>query len=138
MSNALQPSQFLAMMQHHWREELQAISKLEPMWRCFDCKRWIPRSELPLRCNECSGPDLKGKKVGYRHKKIKQDAMVCKNCVDKHDHLQAMIFELQCQAYAHGLEKRAMLKTFGSDPSKYIVPQKKTKQEEERLIELAN
>ena len=133
MGNALEPSQFLAMMQHHWAEQLATLKGHQPLWRCFDCKRWIPREELPLRCNECSGPDLKGPKVGYKHKKIKQDAMVCKRCVDKHDHLRAMIFDLQCQAYAHGLEKRAMLKTFGKDPSKYIVPP-----DEKGRIELAN
>jgi hypothetical protein len=123
---AMEPSEFLAMMQFHWREELNAISKQPPLWRCFDCKRWIPRAELPLRCNECSGPDLKGKKVGYKHKTVKQDAMVCKNCVDKHDHLRDMVYELQAQAYAHGLEKRAMLSTFGKNPTKYIKPQSET------------
>jgi hypothetical protein len=126
------------MMQFHWREELALLKGKQPLWRCFDCKRWIPRNEIPLRCEECSGPDLPGKKIGYRVHKIKQDAMVCKHCVDKHEHLQEMIFQLQADAYAHGLEKRAMLKTFGSDPSKYIIPQKKTKQEEEKLVELAN
>ena len=68
-----------------------------------------------------SGPVLKGPKVGYRHKKIRQSAAVCKHCVDKHDHLREMVFKLQCDAYAHGLEKRAMLKTFGQNPEKYIV-----------------
>ena len=119
---ALEPSEFLAMMQFHWRDELKAIHGFQPLWRCFDCKRWIPRDELPLRCNECSGPDLRGKKVGYRYKRVTQDAMICKNCVDKHDHLREMIYDLQCQAYAHGLEKRAMQKTFASNPQKYILP----------------
>jgi hypothetical protein len=109
-------------MQHHWREELKLIRGQAPLWRCFDCKRWIPRDELPMRCSECSGPDLLGPKVGYKHKKIKQDAMVCKHCVDKHPHLQEMVFKLQCDAYAHGIEKRAMQKVFANNPTKYIVP----------------
>lgn len=121
MARALEPSEFLAMMQRHWAEELAHVSKQQPLWRCFDCKRWIPRNELPMRCSECSGPDLKGKKVGYKHLKVKQDAMVCRRCVDKHDHLREMVFQLQCDAYAHGLEKRAMQKAFANNPQKYLV-----------------
>lgn len=117
------------MMQFHWQEELKRVRHLAPLWRCFDCKRWIPRDEIPLRCAECSGPDLKGKKVGYRHRRIEQPAMVCKHCVDKHDHLKEMIFQLQADAYTRGLEKRAMLKTFGANPEKYIVRQKRVNEE---------
>jgi hypothetical protein len=127
--SALAPSEFLAMMQYHWRNELKARKGHAPLWRCFDCKRWIPRDEIPLRCAECSGPDLPGKKIGYRVHKVKQDAMVCKNCVDRHEHLQEMIFELQADAYARGLEKRAMLKTFGANPEKYIVRQNRVNEE---------
>ena len=108
--SALEPSQFLAMVQFQYADELKHQRGKEPLFRCFDCKRWIPREELPLRCSECSGPDLQGKKVGYRHKKIRQDAMVCKNCVDKHDHLREMVLGLQFEAYQHGLEKRATMK----------------------------
>ena len=108
--NAPEPSEFLAMMQFHWRDELTCLRGQAPLWRCFDCKRWIPREELPMRCSECSGPPLRGKKVGYKHKKILQDAMVCKNCVDKHDHLKNMVLDAMMQAYAHGLEKRATMK----------------------------
>jgi len=121
MARALEPSEFLAMVQHRYSEELARVKGQAPLWRCFDCKRWIPRAELPLRCSECSGPDLKGKKVGYKFKKIRQDAMVCSRCVDKHDHLRDMIFQLQCDVYASGLEKRAMLKTFANNPTKYLV-----------------
>lgn len=122
------------MMQFHWREELNAIKHREPLWRCFDCKRWIPRGEIPLRCAECSGPDLQGKKIGYRVHKVKQDAMICKHCVDKHDHLREMIFQLQCDAYERGLEKRAMLKTFGKNPEKYIVHQKRNDTESNLIV----
>jgi len=59
-----------------------------------------------MRCSECSGPPLQGKKVGYRYKKILQDAMVCSRCVDKHDHLKRMVLDAMFQAYTHGLEKR--------------------------------
>jgi len=104
--NTLEPSQFLAMMQHHWRDELKLLRAKPPLWRCFDCKRWIPRSELPMKCSECSGPPLQGKKVGYKYKKILQDAMVCSHCVDKHDHLRKMVLDAMFTAYQHGLEKR--------------------------------
>ncbi|SRR5260221_7410647 len=106
---ALEPSEFLAMVQYHWNEELKHLRGHSPLFRCFDCKRWIPREELPLRCSECSGPHLRGKKIGYKRKLITQDAMVCKNCVNKHDHLQKMVLDLQFKAYAHGLEKRATM-----------------------------
>jgi hypothetical protein len=104
--NAPEPSEFLAMMQHHWQDELKHLRAKAPLWRCFDCKRWIPRDELPMKCSECSGPPLQGKKVGYKYKKILQDAMVCKNCVNKHDHLRKMVLDAMIAAYAHGLEKR--------------------------------
>lgn len=110
MPRAPQPSEFLAMEQARFSEQLKRVRGKSPLWRCFDCHRWIPRDELPMKCNECSGPPLQGKKVGYRHKKILQDAMVCKNCVDKHDHLREMVLEVMMQAYAHGLEKRATMK----------------------------
>lgn len=105
-----EPSTFLRMMQHHWRDELKRLRGQAPLWRCFDCKRWIPRDELPMKCSECSGPPLQGKKVGYKYKKILQDAMVCSKCVDKHDHLRKMVLDAMMQAYAHGLEKRATMK----------------------------
>jgi len=109
--NAPAPSEFLAMMQHQWRDQLKRHARNQPsLWRCFDCKRWIPRDELPMKCPECSGAATQGKKVGYRHKKILNDAMVCKNCVDKHDHLRKVVLDAMMQAYAHGLEKRATLK----------------------------
>jgi len=104
----LEPSDFLRTMQHHWEEELKHLRGQAPLWRCFDCKRAIPREELPLRCSECSGPDLRGKKVGYKFKKIRQDAMICVKCVDKHDHLRQMVTDFQFQVYARGLERRAM------------------------------
>lgn len=110
MARPLTPSDFLAMVQRTYSKELDALRFQEPKFRCFDCKRWVPRNELPLRCSECSGPDLRGKKVGYRKKLITQDAMVCRNCVDKHDHLKDMILNLQMDAYRHGLEKRATMK----------------------------
>lgn len=109
-TRALEPSEFLALMQHHWREELKKLRGQAPAFRCFDCKRWIPREELPMRCSECSGPPLQGKKVGYKYKKILQDAMVCRHCVDKHDHLRQMVLDTMMQAYAHGMEKRATMK----------------------------
>ena len=105
---ALEPSDFLRQMQHGFNEELKKLRGQAPLWRCFDCKRVIPREELPLRCSECSGPALKGKKVGYRFKKILQDAMICIKCVDKHDHLRKMVLDMQFQVYARGLERRAM------------------------------
>src|SRR5437773_1222267 len=104
----LEPSDFLRTMQHHWNEELKHLRGQAPLWRCFDCKRWIPREELPLNCSECSGPDLKGKKVGYKFMKVRQHAMVCIKCVDKHDHLKKMVTDFQFQVYAKGLERRAM------------------------------
>ena len=55
---------------------------------------------------EKKGRNLRGKKIGYKRKLITQDAMVCKNCVDKHDHLKEMILGLQFEAYQNGLEKR--------------------------------
>jgi hypothetical protein len=109
-TRALEPSEFLALMQHHWRDELRRLRAQPPLFRCFDCKRWIPREELPMRCSECSGPPLQGKKVGYRYKKILQDAMICKHCVDKHDHLRKMVLEAMFTAYQHGLEKRLTMK----------------------------
>lgn len=117
----LEPSDFLRHMQHHWHEELKHLRGQAPLWRCFDCKRAIPREELPLRCSECSGPDLQGKKVGYRYKKIRQDAMICIKCVDKHDHLKQMVLDFQFQAFAAGLEKRAMQRAFAENPTKYGV-----------------
>ena len=108
MGKLLEPSDFLRGMQHHWKEELSRLKGQAPLWRCFDCKRAIPRDELPLRCEKCSGPDLKGKKVGYRFRKIKQDAMICNRCVDKHDHLRESLRDYQFQVYAQGLERRAM------------------------------
>ena len=108
--SAPEPSEFLAMMQHHWRDELRRLRAKAPLWRCFDCKRWIPREELPMKCSECSGPPLQGKKVGYRFKKVLQDAMICKNCVNKHDHLREMVLDAMMQAYAHGLEKRLTMR----------------------------
>jgi hypothetical protein len=104
---ALDPSDFLLAMQQHWNEELKHLRGQQPLWKCFDCKRSIPREELPLRCSECSGPDLKGKKIGYRHLKIRQDAMICIKCVNKHDHLKKMVLDFQFQAYARSLERRA-------------------------------
>ena len=109
---ALEPSEFLAMVQFHFREELALLKSKQPRFRCFDCKRWIPRDELPLRCSECSGPDLRVEK--YRFSKIKrklvtQDAFVCRHCVDKHDHLREMVLELQFDAFRHGQEKRATM-----------------------------
>jgi len=95
-------------MQHHWDEELKHLRGQSPLWRCFDCKRAIPREELPLRCSECSGSSVQGKKIGYRFRKIRQDAMVCRKCVDKHDHLRKMVEDFQFQVYARGLERRAM------------------------------
>ena len=59
-----------------------------------------------MKCSECSGPPLQGKKVGYKYKKILQDAMVCSHCVDKHDHLRKMVLDAMFTAYQHGLEKR--------------------------------
>ena len=106
----LEPSEFLAMMQHNWRNQLKRLRGQEPLWRCYDCKRWIPRDELPMKCSKCSGPALQGKKVGYKHKKVLQDAMVCAHCVDKHDHLRNMVLDAMMQAYAHGLEKRATMR----------------------------
>ena len=110
---ALVPSEFLAMVQLHYAEALKRVRGRSPRFRCFDCKRWVPRDELPLRCSECSGPNLRGKKIGYRRKLITQDAMVCKNCVDKHDHLKDMVLDLQMEAYRHGLEKRATMRAMG-------------------------
>ena len=104
----LEPSDFLRQMQHHWNEQLAKLRGQAPLWRCFDCKRSIPREELPLRCVECSGPDLVGKKIGYRRRKIRQDAMICIKCVDKHDHLRKMVQDFQFRVYAEGLERRAM------------------------------
>lgn len=98
------------MVQFRYRDELKRLRFTQPRFRCFDCKRWVPAEELPLRCSECSGPNLRGKKIGYKRKLITQDAMVCKNCVDKHDHLKKMVLELQFEAYRHGLEKRATMK----------------------------
>jgi len=103
----LEPSEFLAMMQNHWRDELKRLRGKPPLWR------WIPREELPMKCSECSGPPLQGKKVGYRYKKILQDAMVCSHCVNKHDHLRKMVLDAMMQAYAHGLEKRATMRAMG-------------------------
>ena len=107
---ALEPSEFLAMVQHRYQDELARLRGKAPRFRCFDCKRWLPCEELPMRCSECSGPNLRGAKVGYRRKLITQDAMVCKNCVDKHDHLREMVMQLQFEAYRHGMEKRATMK----------------------------
>lgn len=97
------------MVQFHYRFELARLRGKEPRFRCFDCKRWIPRNELPLRCSECSGPNLRGKKIGYKRKLVTQDAMVCCHCVDKHDHLRDMVLELQFDAFRHGQEKRATM-----------------------------
>lgn len=113
MPRALEPSEFLTMVQHKWRDELKRLKGKAPLFRCFDCKRWIPREELPLRCSECSGPNERVKR--YAHSKISrklvtQDAMVCSRCVDKHDHLRKMVLELQFEAYRHGMEKRATMK----------------------------
>lgn len=56
-----------------------------------------------MRCEKCSGPDLKGKKIGYRHLKVRQDAMICINCVDRHAQtcgwIKQKIFELMLQVY---------------------------------------
>lgn len=101
------------MVQHTYRDDLKLLRGKRPLFRCFDCKRWVPREELPLRCSECSGPDLRVKKYpGSRMKRklVTQDAMVCKNCVDKHDHLKDMVLDLQLEAYRHGLEKRATMR----------------------------
>lgn len=107
---ALEPSEFLAMVQYTYRVSLARQRGKEPRFRCFDCKRWIPREELPLRCSECSGPNLRGKKGrSYRGRLITQDAMVCRNCVDKHDHLRDMVLDLQFDAFRHGQEKRATM-----------------------------
>lgn len=110
MPRAMVPSEFLALVQHRYRNDLKPLHFKQPLFRCFDCKRWIPRAELPLRCSECSGPNLRGKKIGYKRKLVTQDAMICKNCVDKHDHLVQMVLQLQFDAYAHGLEKEATMK----------------------------
>ena len=68
MARLLEPSDFLAMAQNRYADELKVLRRQSPLFRCFDCKRWIPREELPLRCSECSGPSLRGKKIGYRRK----------------------------------------------------------------------
>lgn len=96
-------------MQAHWDVELRKRTGHAPLWKCFDCKRTIPREELPLRCEECSGPNLRGKKIGYRYRSISQDAIICKKCVDKHDHLKKWVEDFQFKIYAEGLERRAMV-----------------------------
>lgn len=106
---ALEPSEFLALVQHQYRDDLKKLRFKQPLFRCFDCHRWIPREELPLRCSECSGPNLRGKKIGYRRKLVTQDAMICSRCVDKHEHLRQMVLDLQFEAYQNGLEKRATM-----------------------------
>ena len=120
--NALAPSEFLAQVQHYFAEELKLVRGQQSLWRCFDCKRVIPRDELPMRCEECSGPPLERKLGKFRKatRKIPQDAMVCKRCVDRHDHLKTMVLNLQVDALQRGLEKRAMLKTFANNPTKYL------------------
>lgn len=50
-------------------------------------------------CQKCSAPPLMGKKIGYRHLKVRQEAMICINCVDNHPHLREKIFEIQMQVY---------------------------------------
>jgi len=107
----LEPSDFLRTMQHHWNEELKHLRGQAPLWRCFDCKRAIPREELPLRCEECSGASEHVKRHKFskiKRKLVTQDAMICIKCVDKHDHLRKMVEDLQFQVYARGLERRAM------------------------------
>lgn len=108
MSASLEPSQVLRAAMHRYRNELAKLEKQPPLWRCFDCHRWIPRSEFPMRCQRCSGPDLKGKKIGYRHLKVRQDAMICINCADAHTHLREKIFELQMQVYEVGVTRHAL------------------------------
>lgn len=112
------------MVSFHYLEELSALRGQAPKFRCFDCKRWIPREELPLRCSECSQEPERVKR--YQFSKVKRkltfnDAHVCKNCVDKHDHLRVMVLNLQFDAYTHGTEKRltleAMKKFAGGDPT---------------------
>lgn len=101
------------MVQWAYRMDLKLLHGKQPLFRCFDCKRWIPRDELPMRCSECSGPNLRGAKVGYRRKLVTQDAMVCKHCVDKHPHLRDAVFEHQLEALRHGMEKRATMRAMG-------------------------
>jgi len=121
---ALAPSQFLAMVEHHYREDLARNKGKAPKFRCFDCKRWIPANELPLRCNECSGAPERVKRYQYskvNRKLVLNDAHICNRCVDKHDHLKQMVLNLQFEAYTHGTEKRltmeAMRKFAGGDPT---------------------
>lgn len=109
----LEPSEFLAMVQFTYRDDLALLRGKQPKFRCFDCKRWIPIDELPMRCEECSGPNLRGEKVGYRRKLITQDAMVCKHCVDRHPHLREAVVSFQLEALRHGLEKRATMRAMG-------------------------
>lgn len=97
------------MVQLRFKDELSALRFKQPRFRCYDCKRWIPAGELPLRCSECSGPDERVAKFRFsklKRKLVTHDAMVCRNCVDKHDHLKVMVLDLQMEAYRHGLEKR--------------------------------
>ena len=107
MSN-LDPSDVLRAAMHRYRDDLAKVAKQAPLWRCHDCHQWIPRSEFPMRCGVCSGPTLKGKKVGYRHRAIRQDAMICLRCVDKHPHLREKIFELMMQVYENSRINHAM------------------------------
>jgi hypothetical protein len=108
MPNTLEPSDVLRRAMHRYKEDLERVSKLPPLWRCFDCGQWIPRCELPMRCRVCSGPDTQGPKVGYRRRKIRNDAMICLRCCDKHSHLKEHVFELMQLAYEQGIQREKL------------------------------
>jgi hypothetical protein len=111
-----EPSEFLALLQHHFSDELKRLRGQAPKWRCYDCKRWIPREELPMKCSECSGAPERVKRHRYSkvaRKLVMNDAMICKHCVDKHDHLRQMVLDTMFQAYQHGLEKRLTMEAMG-------------------------
>lgn len=101
----LDPSDVLRAAMHRYRDDLAKVAGQAPLWRCHCCKSWIPRKEFPMRCDECSGPVLKGVKVGYRFKAVRQDAMICIRCVDNHFHLREQIQDMMLKVYEDGKER---------------------------------